>query len=107
MKKTVIAVLAAISLAGCNTGTRHLMPDYESGRHKFESIDVKDTTKQNTECDIYIPLLFTIGPLSSKSDTSIMSIAKEKNISNITYVDYQWKFILPFYMEKCYTVYGY
>lgn len=106
MKKTVIAVIAGLTLAGCNGGTRHLMPDYESGRHKFESINVKDTTKQNTECDIYMPLLFTMGPLSSK-DTSIMSIAKEKNISNITYVDYQLKYIIPFFIQKCYTVYGY
>ena len=106
MKKTVIAVIIGLTLAGCNGGTRHLMPDYESGRHKFESINVKDTTKQNTECDIYMPLLFTIGPLSS-SDTSIMSIAKEKNISNITYVDYQLKYIIPFFIQKCYTVYGY
>lgn len=106
MKKTVIAVITGLTLAGCNGGTRHLMPDYESGRHKFESINVKDTTKQNTECDIYMPLLFTIGPLSSK-DTSIMSIAKEKNISNITYVDYQLKYIIPFFIQKCYTVYGY
>lgn len=107
MKKTVIAMIAGLTLAGCNAGTRHLMPDYESGRHKFESINVKDTTKQNTECDIYMPLLFTMGPLSSKSDTSIMSIAKEKNISNITYVDYQLKYIIPFFIQKCYTVYGY
>ena len=106
MKKTVIAMIAGLTLAGCNGGTRHLMPDYESGRHKFESINVKDTTKQNTECDIYMPLLFTIGPLSSK-DTSIMAIAKEKNISNITYVDYQLKYIIPFFIQKCYTVYGY
>ena len=49
MKKTVIAVITGLTLAGCNAGTRHLMPDYESGRHKFESIDVKDTTLSKTQ----------------------------------------------------------
>lgn len=107
MKKTVIAVIIGLTLAGCNAGTRHLMPDYSSGRYKFEEINVKDTAKQNTECEIIMPLLLTAGPLSFDTNASIMSMAKEKNISNITYVDYQWKFILPFYMEKCYTVYGY
>ena len=107
MKKTVIAVITGLTLAGCNAGTRHLMRDYESGRHKFESIDVKDTTKQNTECEIIIPLLLTAGPLGFDTDASIMSIAKEKGINTITYVDYQLKYIIPFFIQKCYTVYGY
>ena len=88
-------------------GTRHLMPDYSSGRYKFEEINVKDTVKQNTECEITIPLLLTTGPLSFDTDASIMSIAKEKGINTITYVDYQRSGFIPFFVKKCYTVYGY
>lgn len=107
MKKTVITIIAGLILAGCNMGTRHLMPDYSSGRYKFEEINVKDTAKQNTECEIIMPLLLTTGPLSFDTDASIMSIAKEKGINTITYVDYQLKYIIPFFIQKCYTVYGY
>lgn len=100
MKKTVIAVLAAVSLAGCNTGTTGIIGQ------NFQNIDVEKTTKKNTGCDIYIPLILTAGP-TGKEESSVINIAKQKGINTITYADYSYNGIFPFYMEKCYTVYGY
>ena len=100
MKKTVIAVLAAVSLAGCNIGTTGIIGQ------NFQNIDIKNTTKRNTKCDITIPFLLMSGHISG-NDSSVISIAKEKNINTVTYVDYQLKYIIPFFIQKCYTVYGY
>lgn len=100
MKKTVIAVLAGLSVSGCNIGTTGVISQ------DFQNIDIKNTTKQNTRCDVTIPFLLMSGPTSG-NDSSVISIAKEKNINIVTYVDYQLKYIIPFFIQKCYTVYGY
>lgn len=107
MKNVVMAVITAVSLAGCNLGSTHLMPDYVSGIHKFENIDVKNTNKSNRECEITIPLLLILRAPLGKSDISIMNIAQRGKIDKITYVDEHVDFIFPFYGKKCYTVYGY
>lgn len=100
MKKTIIVVLATVSLTGCNIGTTGIISQ------DFQNIDIKSITKQNTKCDITIPFLLMSGPISG-NDSSVVSIAKEKNINTVTYVDYQLKYIIPFFIQKCYTVYGY
>lgn len=100
MKKILIAAIAGISLAGCNTGTTHIIGQ------NFQDIDVEKTTKKNTGCDAYVPFLLMSGPIS-KEDSSVITIAKQKGIKTITYADYSYYGILPFFMERCYTVYGY
>lgn len=100
MKKIVITVLAGLIISGCNIGTTGVISQ------DFQSIDIKNTTKQNTKCDVTIPFLLMSGPISG-NNSSIISIAKEKNINTVTYVDYQLKHIIPFFIQKCYTVYGY
>lgn len=100
MKKMVIAVITAISLAGCNGGTTGIISQ------NLQNIDVEKTTKKNVGCDIYMPLLLTAGP-AAKEESSVMNIAKQKGINTITYVDYNYNGIFPFFMKKCYTVYGY
>ena len=50
---------------------------------------------------------WTIFALCSPIFAFFTWMAKEKGINTITYVDYQLKYIIPFFIQKCYTVYGY
>ena len=99
MKKVLLLVVGLI-LAGCNAGTTHIVAQ------DFQSIDVRRTDKSNTNCDIVIPFLLIAGPAGSER-SSIIGIAKQGSIGTITYADYYYTGIFPFFMKKCYTVYGY
>ena len=106
MKKVLTSMLSLTLLCGCSLGTTVLTPDYSSGRHKFENIDVKNTTKKGQSCEVVIPIMLLTGPLG-KTDASVMQIAQSKNMSKITYVEKHYEGVLPFFYQKCYTVYGY
>jgi len=105
--KKIITFCFCLFLCGCNIRSTSLTPDYASGLHKFDQIDVKNTTKSGKECEISIPLLLIYKAPLGKEEVSVMKIAKKYNINTITYVENNWEFVLPFFINRCYTVYGY
>lgn len=100
MKKLIVICLS-LFLVGCNYGTTSVLPS-----NNFQEIDIKNTTKRGESCDVVIPLLLSAGPIG-KNRSSVVEIAREHKIEKITYVDKHYKGIIPFFYEKCYTVYGY
>ena len=100
MKKALLAC-SMLFLAGCNIGTTSLLNDGID----YQKVDIINSTKKAEGCDTYIPLLLLAGP-TGKESSSVVNIAKNNGITNVTYVDVKTKYVFPVYYMKCYVVYG-